>query len=379
MIPSELFTARAKGLGFATYTGVPCSYLSGLIEEALTAGDLRYIGATNEGDAVAVAAGLELGGCRAIVMMQNSGLGNAVSPLTSLLSTFKIPVLLIVTLRGEPGGPSDEPQHEVMGRITRELLDLIGIPWSYFPEREEQVDVVLSQANASMITTQRPFALVMKKGAVGPARRRIELSNVRRPALREVPTADAFLRRSDVLRTLKESARGRDVLVATTGYTGRELYALGDTANQIYVVGSMGCASSLGLGLALAQPSRRVVVLDGDGAALMRLGALCAIAQARPANLFHVLLDNGLHESTGGQGTAARSVDLAGLATASGYPVVASVSTSHELKELYDATRGQLTFAHVPIRPGVSAELPRPAVTPEQVAIRLRRFFEGGH
>ena len=161
------------------------------------------------------------------------------------------------------------------------------------------------------------------------------------------------------------------MLVATTGYTGRELYANDDRPNQFYMVGSMGCAVSVGLGLAVARPERRIVVLDGDGAALMRLGALATVGYERPVNLVHVLLDNGVHESTGGQATVSRSIDFGGLAAACGYTRVKRVTQPAKLAAILERPATELTFVHVPILPGVP-ELPRPSITPAAVAARLR-------
>jgi phosphonopyruvate decarboxylase len=165
------------------------------------------------------------------------------------------------------------------------------------------------------------------------------------------------------------------VLLATTGYTGRELYACGDRDSQLYVVGAMGCASSLGLGLALARPERRVIVLDGDGAVLMRLGALTTIGYERPVNLIHVVLDNQVHESTGGQSTVAHSVDLAAVAAACGYPCVRRLHAPGEVADFLRGTADTLSFVHVRIRPGTPAKLPRPTLSPHAVADRLRAFL----
>jgi phosphonopyruvate decarboxylase len=181
--------------------------------------------------------------------------------------------------------------------------------------------------------------------------------------------------RGDYLRAIQAAASGADILVATTGYTGRELYALDDRANQLYLVGAMGCAASVGLGLALARPDLRISVLDGDGATLMRMGALAAIGYQRPANLLHILLDNGLHESTGGQATVSASVDFAAIAAASGYPAVHHCATAAALADLFARPRNRLTFVCAAVAPGVPADLPRPKVTPIEVAARLRRHI----
>jgi phosphonopyruvate decarboxylase len=317
-------------------------------------------------------------------MFQNSGLGNAVSPLTSLNLVFRIPVLLVVTLRGEPGGPADEPQHEVMGSITTGMLDLMGIPWELFPEQDDDVVPCIGRAVAHMDAQRTPYALVMRKGAVAPRalqRRPQPRSVSSAPLAAPAPSANGGDRpsRRDVLATVVAATGPDDLVIATTGYTGRELYAIDDRTNHLYMVGSMGCASSIGLGLALARPDRRVVVLDGDGAMLMRLGALATIGYERPANLVHLLLDNEMHESTGGQSTVTHSVDAAGVAAACGYPDVRHLHGVDDVAALLADDLPSCTFAHVKIRSGVPDDLPRPAVTPAEVADRFRSAQQPAH
>lgn len=375
MIDAATFIEAAAACGFGLYTGVPCSYLTPFINYVIGSRTLRYVGAANEGDAVAIAAGAELGGIRSVAMFQNSGLGNAVNPLTSLTYTFRIPVLLIVTWRGEPGGEPDEPQHELMGQITPRLLDLMEIPWAEFPAKEGEVAPVLTRVLAHMQRNGSPFALVMRKGSVAPHPLRPKPS---RPASRAPGSAErseALASRTEILEAVQAGTQPGDVIIATTGYTGRELYALEDRPSQLYMVGSMGCAVSVGLGLALAQPKRRIIVLDGDGAALMRMGALTTVGHEDPPNLLHLLLDNGMHESTGGQATVSRTIDFPAIAMASGYRVSRQVGSPGALAaEIRDTTPG-LRFIHVPIRPGVAGTLPRPDAPPAAIAARLRNFL----
>ena len=372
MATAAAFVRAARERGLRLFTGVPCSYLKPFIDYVIDSPDLRYVPAANEGDAVAIAAGSELGGAPGVVMLQNSGLGNAVNPLTSLTATFRIPLLLVPTLRGEPGGAPDEPQHELMGAITTRLLDLLEVPWELFPSDDRHVPAALDRATTHMREHRTPYALVMRKDTVEPHALAAvpEERPPRAPAL--PPAAAPFATRREVLELVRRHAGPADVLVATTGYTGRELAALGEDPRQLYVVGSMGCASSLGLGLALARPDVRVIVLDGDGAALMRLGAWSVIGYERPANLVHLVLDNGRHESTGGQATVSRSVDLCGVAAACGYPRVARPASLDQLALFLDGARGELAFAHVPIHRGTTRDLPRPTVRPPEVAERLR-------
>jgi phosphonopyruvate decarboxylase len=375
VIQAETFIRAAQASGFELYSGVPCSYLEPFINFVIDSADLRYVGAANEGDAVAIATGAELAGVRGVAMFQNSGFGNAVNPLTSLNYTFNAPVLLIPTLRGEPDGPADEPQHELMGAITTGLLELLRIPWEYFPVEDAEVKPALARAVEHMDSNGTPYALLMRKGSVAAAT--LQASAAEREPMRYAGTVTApQASRQHMLRAI-QSVTGVETgaaVIATTGYTGRELCACDDRANQLYMVGSMGCAVSLGLGIALAQPQRKVVVLDGDGAALMRLGAQSIVGYERPVNLCHVLLDNAIHESTGGQSTVSRSVDFCAIAAASGYPHVQSLADPDHVAAAVADFSGP-AFIHAPTMPGVPDDLPRPAITPAQVGQRLREFL----
>jgi len=376
MIEAAQFIRAAGRHGFGLYTGVPCSYLTPFINFTIQSPGLRYVGAAQEGEAVAIAAGATLGGLPSIVMFQNSGLGNAVNPLTSLAHVFRIPVLVIVTWRGEPGGATDEPQHELMGGITPKLLELMEIPWAFFPAEEAAIEPVLDKAMVHLKTAQRPCALIMRKGSVAPVKlagKPPEPSHRQEASVPRVPSAK--MQRHRMLAAIQAAVAGKDIIVATTGFTGRELYALDDLPNQLYMVGSMGCAATLGLGLAIAQPSRRVIVIDGDGAALMHLGGLATLGAERPRNLVHILLDNHQHESTGGQATVSAGVDFCAIAAGAGYPQVSVTADSAALGAmLADRTPG-LRFIHVPTLPGVMPDLPRPAMPPAEVAARFRTWL----
>lgn len=378
MIDASLFIEAAAAFGFRSYSGVPCSYLKPLINYVIDSPNLSYVGAANEGDAVAIGVGASLAGSRGVVMLQNSGLGNAVNPLTSLCAISRIPVLLICSWRGEPGGALDEPQHDMMGAITPRLLELMGIRWALFPQEDADIQPTLAQAAHHMDTTGGPYALIMRKDSVKAHALRSA------PALRglspspppPVWPADRPSRR-EVLSAVQQHA-GAAALIATTGYTGRSLYDLSDTERQFYIVGAMGCASSVGLGLALANSRRQIIILDGDGAALMRLGALATIGFQRPRNLTHILLDNESHESTGGQATVSNVTDLAAVAWACGYPRVVRAPSAAAVAQEVRAAAGELTFIHVKVRAGYEANLPRPRVTPVEVAARFRAWFTDG-
>ncbi|MEW6688184.1 MAG: phosphonopyruvate decarboxylase [Pseudomonadota bacterium] len=377
MIEGRDFVDAARARGFALWSGVPCSYLTPFLGSVAGHGSARYVAASNEGEAVAVAVGAQIGGMPAIAMFQNSGLGNAVNPLSSLAHAHRVPVLVVVTLRGDPDGPADEPQHALMGAITTRLLELLEIRWEYFPEARDAIEGCLQRALDHMSGTGLPFALVMRKGCVAPAPvpPQPPLGGAAAALPPASPARAGVHARREFLAAVLQATGERDILVSTTGYTSRELYALQDRPNQLYVVGAMGCASSVGLGLALARPDLRITVLDGDGAALMRMGALAAIGVQRPANLLHVVLDNGMHESTGGQASATSLVDLAGVAAACGYPRVWRVAGPAQLAGIVSAPRDALGFACAAVAPGIASGLPRPRIAPPEATSRLRRHI----
>jgi phosphonopyruvate decarboxylase len=375
MVSADHFVEAAKSVGFSAWSGVPCSYLQGLINRVIDDPAIRYVAAANEGDAVALAAGIEIGGGRAVVMLQNSGLGNAVNPLTSLCYSHRIPVLLIVSQRGEPGGAPDEPQHALMGEITTNLLELMQIAWERFPDRDDAVAACLGRALAHMQRQCLPYALVAGRNDLSawPAPVTAGSAGLRPVAASAVPASQAS--RRAMLAAMQSALAPGDVVLATTGFTGRELYAIGDRVNQLYLVGAMGCAASVGLGLALQCPQVRIIVIDGDGAVLMRLGALATIGRERPANLVHVVLDNGVHESTGGQATGSARVDLAAIAEACGYDRTWHVARPEDLSALVAAGKPGLTFVRAMTAVGTSQDLPRPNVGPAETTDRLRRHL----
>ncbi|HTJ95255.1 MAG TPA: phosphonopyruvate decarboxylase [Pararobbsia sp.] len=385
MISAEQFVNAARAYGFDWYAGVPCSYLTPFINYVVQDPTLHYYSAANEGDAVALIAGVTLAGKRGITMMQNSGLGNAVSPLTSLTWTFRLPQLLIVTWRGQPGVP-DEPQHQLMGPITPQMLETMDIPWETFPTEADQIGPALERAIAHMDETGRPYALVMQKGSVAPYALKSGGDRARpahRPAASAVNgvAADALPSRTEVLaRVIERTPLENTVVIASTGFCGRELYALDDRANQLYLVGSMGCVTTVALGLALARPDLRVIALDGDGAALMRMGAMATLGAYGPANLVHVLLDNAAHDSTGGQATVSPNVSFAGVASACGYALALEGDDLSLIDRLFDAQPvNGARFGCVLTRPGSPDGLPRPKVTPVDVQARLGRHIGGRH
>lgn len=376
MITAADFIAAARAEGFDFYTGVPCSFLTPLINGVLSDRALRYVGAASEGEAVAIAAGAWLAGRRTVVMCQNSGLGNAVNPLTSLNAPFRIPTLFVTTWRGQPG-LKDEPQHELMGRITHDLLRLMELTVEDAPAEPGALGPAFALATEAMDRTGLPVAWVLKKGDVEDGPLDQAPLPARPPGRRDrFETAGARPTREAALRRVLELVNDRTGVIATTGKCGRELFTLSDREQHLYQVGSMGGASGMALGVAL-NTERPVVVLDGDGAALMKLGTLATIGAYAPPNLLHLVLDNGVHDSTGGQATVSASVDFAAVALACGYAYAASADDVEGLARAWTAaqTAAGPALIHLRIAPGSMDKLGRPTVTPAEVAQRFKAFL----
>ena len=379
MIPADAFLGPAREAGFNFYSGVPCSFLTPIIDRVIGNPALAYVAAASEGEAVAIAAGSWLAGRRTVVMCQNSGLGNAVNPLTSLNHPFRIPTLLIVTWRGAPG-LGDEPQHELMGAITTALLDVMRIAHRPFPATERDVDAALAEAVAEMERDGLPFAFVMEKGAV----RDEGLVATDPPERAAGSFTDLRIRgaapgRAATLERFLSVVPADACAIAATGYCGRELFTLADRAQHLYQVGSMGCAAAMALGVAL-HTQRPVVAIDGDGAALMKLGTMATVGHCGPGNLTHLVLDNGAYESTGGQPTTSANVDFAAVASACGY---AHTFACDDLDGFERALRCAFArvgphLVHMRIARGVMANLGRPSVKPADVARRFKDFVRAG-
>ncbi len=380
MIEAKEFIEAARELGFVRYTSVPCSFLTPFINYVINDNVLEYIASTNEGDALATTSGSVIGGQRSIVMMQNSGLGNAVSPITSLSYIFRIPFLIIVTHRGEPG-VKDEPQHELMGQITEELFNTMQIPSETFPSETKEIIPALQRAEKFMSKEHRPYAFIMKKGSIAP--QKLDKKMIKDIAKSETEIRSLFdeklthLDRNTVLRhIINHTSVDDSILIATTGFTGRELFSINDRVNHIYMVGSMGCASSFGLGLALARPDLKIIVIDGDGAGLMRMGNFATIGTYASNNFIHILLDNEVHDSTGGQSTVSKNINFAMIAKACGYSTTLSGNKMELIDELFSLNKNEgPAFGHLKICSGTIENLPRPNVKPNEVLRRMMRHI----
>jgi phosphonopyruvate decarboxylase len=307
-------------------------------------------------------------------MLQNSGLGNLVNPLASLTYPFRAPVLLIITLRGDPK-LHDEPQHELMGRTTREMLDLLEVENEWFPASDAEIEPRIDHAMARMRETGLPFAFILRKNVVDGYDPRPHGEPA--PRVRGVlhpPVADgAKPSRRDAIALLADAAGDRTAIIATTGKTGRELFEFRDRPTHFYVVGSMGCASSIALGVAQYKDVP-VMVIDGDGAALMRLEALAGIGHGAPRRLIHVILDNQSYDSTGGQATISASVNFPEVAIACGYASACSATGADALRAAIARAQGSPGphLIHSFVGLGSAASLGRPDVPPRDVAARFR-------
>ena len=377
MIAAGDFLDAGLAAGVDFFTGVPCSFLTPLINGAIGDARLDYVAAASEGEAVAIASGAWLAGRRTVVMLQNSGLGNTVNPLTSLNDPFRIPTLIVVTWRAGPS-VDDEPQHQLMGRITPALLELMEVPHRPFPADRDAVVPAIDEAISEMDKNGRPFAFIMQKGDVTndgadhmappPPRARGEIQDINE--------GEELASRFETMETLLDRISEDTAIIATTGKCGRELFTIADRPQHLYQVGSMGCASAMGLGVAL-NAKRPVVVLDGDGAALMKMGSLATIGAYAPDNLIHIVLDNGTYDSTGGQPTVSASVDFAGVAAGCGYATgIRCDSLNGFTKALEMANRqGGPCLIHMRVRPGSMNNLGRPTIGPAEVALRFKEFL----
>jgi phosphonopyruvate decarboxylase len=346
--------------GIAFFCGVPDSLLKNLcayIDDNLSAD--QHIITANEGNAVGLAMGRFLGShAPAAVYMQNSGLGNAVNPLTSLADTqvYSIPMLLIIGWRGEPG-IKDEPQHVMQGQITEQQLSIMDIPYVVM-DRQSDSDTSLAPLLEKMTLENRPVAILIKKNTFSAFKSANQLPSV------------YSLVREDALNTLLSSFAKDDIVVSTTGKTSREVFELrqqrGEPASDFLTVGGMGHTSSIAMGVALAAPNRRVIAIDGDGSMLMHMGAMPIIGHHSSCNLIHIVLNNQCHESVGGQPTVAGEIDIEKMAIASGYKAYFCASDKESVAKSWShigLDSGPVLF-EIKIAKGSRDNLGRPTSSP---------------
>jgi phosphonopyruvate decarboxylase len=361
MINPELFYKKLQSNGINTFYGVPDSLLKDFCAYVDDHGKpTEHIITANEGNAIAIATGYHIStGKVSAVYMQNSGLGNAINPLTSLADSavYKIPILLIIGWRGEPN-VKDEPQHIKQGEITPKQLELLGIPY-WMLDKTTDLDVTLNVVLEKIRNTNSPVALLVKKDAFSEYKSKRKSDSV------------YSLNREDALRILLDFAADY-LVVSTTGKTSREVFEIrsekGQVQRDFLTVGGMGHTSSIALGVAIGQPSRKVLCLDGDGSLLMHMGAMPIIGHLSPPNYVHVLLNNSSHESVGGQPTVADNINLELIAKSSGYKHYYLATNQDELndawKNLID-NEGPI-FLEIKISKGSRSNLGRPTSSPEQ-------------
>jgi len=358
MIQSKELFEVLKQQDLSFITGVPCStYRDFLIYVNNHEEEITHIRATSEGESIGIAAGYYLATQKVpLVYMQNSGLGNAINPLTSLMDkeVYSIPALLFVSWRAEPG-QHDEPQHKKMGRIMCDMLDVLEIPHEMADSNLFYLARQIKKMKEKALQERMPVALIFRQGIL--AKDQVALEEKQ------------YMTREEVLETLLAKI-GKNIVVSTTGKASREIYEIREKSGEghqfdFLTVGSLGCASSIGLGIAKSQ-SKNVYIIDGDGSLLMKMGTLATIGNYKPKNLAHILIDNGVHESTGGQPTVSRTVHWEGIFQAVGYQSVMTVETRDELGSLkLDQINGPLAVV-IRVSPGSRDNLGRPATTPAQ-------------
>jgi phosphonopyruvate decarboxylase len=374
MIDPREFITHLQASGVEFFTGVPDSLLKefcACLEHVPRAG--HHIISANEGGAVALALGYHLATRNVpLVYLQNSGLGNIVNPLLSLADpeVYSVPLLLVIGWRGEPG-VHDEPQHKKQGRVMLSMLDAMEIPHSILGPETVDPQAALRDALAHVRKMSAPYALVIKKGTFQSF------------AAPKVEKKDFPLSREEAIQQVIESLGERDVLISTTGMPSREVYEYRSRRGEghqrdFLTVGGMGHASQIALGIALQKPRRSVYCLDGDGALLMHMGGLAITGVLKPRNFKHIIVNNGAHDSVGGQPTVAFDVDVPGIAHACGYESVFCVQTQQELqsslKELQRSSGPSLL--EVRVRCGARKDIGRPLTTPSQNKNAFMDFVE---
>ena len=352
------------------YTGVPDSQLKALCNYLMTEYGVdpkHHVIAANEGNCTAIAAGYHLStGKIPVVYMQNSGEGNIINPVASLLSekVYAIPVIFVIGWRGEPG-VHDEPQHIYQGEVTIKLLEDMDIASFVIGKdtTEEEMSAKMEEFRRILLAG-KDVAFVIRKGALTDAPE-VDYHN------------DNRMIREEIIRHIVEVS-GEDPIISTTGKASRELFEIRETNGQghqydFLTVGSMGHSSSIAFGIAVNKPDTRIWCVDGDGAALMHMGSMAVIGANKPKNLIHIVINNGAHETVGGMPTVAENIDLVAMAKACGYPYAVCVSDFDELDWKLNEVKGgsELSFIEVKCSIGSREDLGRPTTT----AIENKRNF----
>ena len=348
-------TLRSHGVTY--FAGVPDSYLNGFCNYALANCGTRNVITANEGNAVALAAGHYLATKEIpLVYMQNSGEGNAVNPLASLAdpNVYAIPMILLIGWRGQGNSEPNHPQHKLQGEITTGLMELMHIPFTVLTDDNEEFEATIAKAAKYCEENRAPYALIAPKGVMADPDKPNNVDDVY-PMSRE-----------EAIEVILDHMPEDTIYSATTGRATRELFFLREKRGEgkehdFLNVGSMGHASSVALGIALSHPDRKVVALDGDSAAIMHMGAMTMASKTEAPGFMHVILNNGAHESVGGQPSAGHLLDWTKIAEACGYETVGhAVTTKEELIEAIEALRdcGKASFIDCRIHKGLTRKLP---------------------
>jgi phosphonopyruvate decarboxylase len=372
MVRCEDFVGWLSDLGVDFYAGVPDSLLSPLcfyLDDH--AGD-KHVVTANEGGAVAMACGYHLATDKVpVVYMQNSGQGNAVNPLLSLADpeVYSIPLLLLIGWRGEPG-TKDEPQHVKQGKATAALLEAMDIPFRILPQEPEAALPCVKELLAVASAEKRPVALVVRKDTFEPYKSSAKAA------------AKFQMTREQAVETVVAALDPTDAIIATTGKLSRELYEYRDRTGQgherdFLTVGSMGHASQIAMGIALARPNRQIFCLDGDGAMLMHMGGVAIVGAAEVSNFKHVIFNNGVHDSVGGMPTAGLSVSFTGIVKACGYTEAWRVERQEDLAERIVKLRvaSGPALLEIMVKTGARSDLGRPKSSPVENKTAFAEFL----
>ena len=377
MIRPEFFIEKLRENGIDCFAGVPDSLLKNICAYITDHCDAEHnIIAANEGAAVGLAAGHYLAtGQPACVYMQNSGEGNIINPLVSLTDpeVYHIPVLLLIGWRGRPG-VHDEPQHVKQGKVTTGLLNTMGINFDVLSKEEDKAEKQIAKA-IDALKKKDVYALVIEKDTFEDYK------------LQNVEKNDLTMSREEAIQTVAAALGEKDCIVSTTGMISRELFEYRAAMNQgherdFLTVGSMGHASQIALGIAMAKPGRKVWCFDGDGAAIMHMGSMAIVANKAPKNFVHVVFNNGAHDSVGGQPTVGLKIDLPAVAKAVGYKAAISVASKEELEKELSTLNSQLStlggpvLLEVKVKKGNRKDLGRPTTTPIQNKEALMDFLK---
>ena len=373
MIRPQYFYDTLKSYGIDFYTGVPDSLLKSLCAYLTQNSEsTKNIIAANEGGAIGLAAGHYLATKEIpVVYMQNSGIGNAVNPLLSLADedVYRIPILLIVGWRGEPN-IHDEPQHVKQGKITIPLFDTMGIKNEILATEEQDINAQIKRAVDYMQEKQTSYALIVKKGTF----EKYKLSEKTEKYLE--------LEREKAVQLVASALDNNSVVISTTGKISRELFEYREMKGENHehdflTVGSMGHSSQIAVGIALAQKDRKVYCFDGDGAVIMHMGSLGIVGNLAPENFYHILFNNGAHDTVGGQPTIGFNINFIQIAHHLGYKSVISVDNENALQSILHSldTYEAPVFLEIKVRKGSRDDLGRPTTTPIQNKQSLMDFL----